>query len=101
MDAWFDLFDVPDEPTINPCSLVQADNGDSMSASMQPESLEFPQGIELSLALGYSSLSAPAPLGGTGSAPDERAAVCTDSSTVGHEYPGGDKISQSVFMPSS
>ncbi len=101
MDPGFDSFDDLDKPTINPCVLMQVGNRDSISTSMQPKSLELPQGNERYLALDYSSLSAPAPLSVTGFAPEERAAVCTDSSTVGHQYPGDDKIPQSVPMPSS
>ncbi|KAK4119373.1 hypothetical protein N657DRAFT_257720 [Parathielavia appendiculata] len=81
MDAGFPLFDVG--------SLAPAGNWVSN---------QFLQDIELSLAYGYASPSAPAPLGGTGSEPDERAAVCTDSSTVGHEYPGGVKISHAIMV---
>lgn len=101
MGAGFDLLDVPDKPTINPSYLMQAGNWDILSASMQREDPESPQGTEHDLPFGYPSLPAPAPLGGTGSAPGERAAVCTDSSTVDCECLGDDKISQSVPTPSS
>jgi hypothetical protein len=90
-------FGVPDEPTINPSLFMPAVNGDSMTVSTQGENLKFPQSKELSSPLDYS----PVLLSGTGFAPYEHAAVCTDDGTVGHEYPGDDKIPQCVLMPSS
>ena len=101
MFAGFNSSHVPDGPTIDPSYFMQAGNGDSMSASMQPFPLESPQDAGFPMPPDYSSLPAPGPLSGTEFVPDEHAAVCTDYSTVGHQYLGDDKISQYVSMFSS
>lgn len=90
MATGFDSFDVPDERTIDPRLLAQAGNGDSLSTSMQLESFESPLGNDW--AFDHYSLLATAPWSRTEFMPDERAAVCADFSTVGHEYPDGEKI---------